>query len=76
MTGIRRRSQKNRIWRSVRCLKASCHFSRVRRIHPAIVIAGKKQYRRILRSRVNVVEWRIGIERLELLRVLDRAVLG
>jgi hypothetical protein len=39
MTGIRRRSRKNRIWRSVRCLKASCHFSRVRRIHPALCIA-------------------------------------
>ena len=59
-----------------RFLQARGHFARMIRCNPSIIRARHHQDRGIFRSINNMMVRRIGVERLELLRIFYRPELG
>src|SRR5262249_39827078 len=53
-----------------------CKWSGLGRSDPRVILAGQQEDRRVRGAVVHAVIWRIGIESLELIRVLDAAELG
>ena len=69
-------AQQNRIFRFVRGKQPRCHFARMIWRNASVVCASRHQDRRILRPIGDVVIRRVGVKRLELLRIFNRAELG
>src|SRR5579863_1561404 len=60
---------------SLRRLQSGGIFKAVPGHHAVVMIGSGNQGRRIMNARPNVVEWRVGIERFELLRILGRSII-
>ena len=76
MAGVGAGQQQDRAVGRGRRLQARGHLARLHRVDPPVGVAGLEQHRRIGRAIDHMMIGRVGIERVELRLVLDRAELG
>lgn len=66
MARLRIDANQHRIVASLRGLQRRRIFERMRGYDPIVVVRSRRQCRRILRSHLDVMDWRVGLQHLEL----------